>query len=94
VQLFGFSARTWTEVAVIAVCSQIVGHALLNRAILRAGSTTVTLAILLETPTASLIAWVWLGDVPPLLVLPGAVLVLAGLAVVVTGRRQPSESPA
>jgi len=94
VQLLGFSARTWTEIAVIAVCSQIVGHALLNRAILRAGATTVTLAILLETPTASLIAWLWLGDVPPLLVLPGAVLVLAGLAVVVTARRQPSESPA
>ncbi len=94
VSLVGFSATTWTEVAVIAVCSQIVGHALLNQAILRAGATTVTLAVLLETPTASLIAWAWLGDVPPLLVLPGAVLVLAGLAVVVTSRRQPVESPA
>lgn len=94
VELAGFSAVTWTEVAVIAVCSQIVGHALLNRAILRAGATTVTLAVLLETPTASLIAWLWLGDVPPALVLPGAALVLAGLAVVVTSRRQPVESPA
>ena len=94
VQLLDFSVRTWTEVAVIAVCSQIVGHALLNRAVLRAGATTVTMAILLETPTASLIAWLWLGDVPPLLVLPGAVLVLAGLAVVVSLRRQPSEPPA
>ena len=94
VQLLDFSVRTWTEVAVIAVCSQIVGHALLNRAVLRAGATTVTMAILLETPTASLIAWLWLGDVPPLLVLPGAVLVLAGLAVVVSLRPQPSEPPA
>jgi drug/metabolite transporter (DMT)-like permease len=93
VELVGFSTVTWTEVAVVAVCSQIVGHALLNRAILRAGATTVTLAVLLETPTASLIAWLWLGDVPPVLVLPGAVLVLAGLAVVVTSRRQPLEAP-
>ena len=37
VSLVGFSAVTWTEVAVIAVCSQVVGHALLNRAVLRAG---------------------------------------------------------
>jgi len=93
VELVGFSTVTWTEVAVVAVCSQIVGHALLNRAILRAGATTVTLAVLLETPTASLLAWLWLGDVPPVLVLPGAVLVLAGLAVVVTSRRQPLEPP-
>lgn len=94
VPLLGFSAVTWLEVAVVAVASQIVGHALLNLAILRAGATTVTLAILLETPTASLIAWAWLGDLPPLLVVPGAVLVLAGLAVVVRARRQPTESPA
>ena len=94
VPLLGFDAVTWVEVAVIAVASQIIGHALLNLAILRAGATTVTLAILLETPTASLIAWLWLGDLPPLLVVPGAVLVLAGLAVVVTARRQPAESPA
>ncbi|MGJ7442311.1 DMT family transporter [Aquipuribacter sp. MA13-6] len=94
VPLLGFDAVTWVEVAVIAVASQIIGHALLNLAILRAGATTVTLAILLETPTASLIAWLWLGDLPPVLVVPGAVLVLLGLAVVVTGRRQPTESPA
>ncbi len=94
VPLLGFDTVTWAEVAVVAVASQIVGHALLNRAILRAGATTVTLAILLETPTASLIAWLWLGEVPPLLVVPGAVLVLAGLAVVVRSRRQPTESPA
>lgn len=94
VPLLGFDAVTWVEVAVIAVASQIVGHALLNLAILRAGATTVTLAILLETPTASLIAWLWLGDLPPLLVVPGAVLVLVGLAVVVRARRQPTESPA
>lgn len=93
VPLAGYGAVTWAEVAVIAVCSQVVGHALLNRAILRAGATTVTLAILLETPTASLIAWLWLGDVPPVLVLPGAVLVLGGLAVVVTARRQPVDLP-
>ncbi len=94
VPLLGFDAVTWVEVAVIAVASQIVGHALLNLAILRAGATTVTLAILLETPTASLIAWLWLGDLPPLLVVPGAVMVLVGLAVVVRARRQPAESPA
>ena len=94
VPLLGFDAVTWVELAVIAVASQIVGHALLNLAILRAGATTVTLAILLETPTASLIAWLWLGDLPPLLVVPGAVLVLAGLAVVVRARRQPVEAPA
>jgi drug/metabolite transporter (DMT)-like permease len=43
----------------------------------------VSLAILLEVPGASLVAWVWLGQVPPVAVIPGAALVLAGLSVVI-----------
>jgi drug/metabolite transporter (DMT)-like permease len=51
------------------------------------------LAILLETPGAALVAWVWLGQRPPVLILPGAALVLAGIALVVLSRRA-NPSPA
>jgi drug/metabolite transporter (DMT)-like permease len=81
--LSGFSARSWVEIVVLTLTAQLLGHTLLNRALRSAGATTVSLAVLLEVPGASLVAWVWLGQVPPLAVLPGALLVLAGLAVVV-----------
>ena len=81
--LWGFSARSWVEIAVLTLTAQLLGHTLLNRALRSAGATTVSLAVLLEVPGATVVAWVWLGQVPPLAVLPGAALVLAGLAVVV-----------
>lgn len=81
--LWGFSARSWVEIAVLTLTAQLLGHTLLNRALRSAGATTVSLAVLLEVPGAAVVAWVWLGQVPPLAVLPGAALVLTGLAVVV-----------
>jgi drug/metabolite transporter (DMT)-like permease len=48
----------------------------------------VSLAILLEMPGATLIAAVWLGQVPPWGILPAAALILAGLALVI--RASPS----
>lgn len=84
--LAGYAARTWTELLVLAVAAQLVGHTLFNAAVPVVGATPLGLAILLEIPGASLVAWVWLGEVPPLGVVPGVVLVLAGLATVLRAR--------
>jgi drug/metabolite transporter (DMT)-like permease len=83
----GYDARTWGLLLLLTLCAQLIGHTLLNRALASAGATTVSLAILLETPGAALVAWVWLGQRPPVLILPGAALVLAGIALVVLSRR-------
>lgn len=94
--LSGYSVRVWLELGLLTLLAQLLGHSLLNRALRTAGATTVSLAILLEVPGASLVAWLWLGQVPPLAVFPGAALVLAGLAVVIrsesTSRRPVAES--
>jgi hypothetical protein len=51
----------------------------------------VALSLLLEVPRL-LVAWAWLGVPPPVGVVPGTVLVLAGLiAVLRAGRRGPGE---
>jgi drug/metabolite transporter (DMT)-like permease len=83
----GYDAGTWGKLLLLTLCAQLVGHTLLNRALAVAGATTVSLAILLETPGAALVAWVWLGQRPPVLIIPGAALVLTGLAIVVLSRR-------
>ncbi len=46
----------------------------------------MALAILLETPGAALLAWAFWHQQPPLATLPGAALVLLGLAIVVRAR--------
>jgi drug/metabolite transporter (DMT)-like permease len=52
----------------------------------RMGSTTY-----LVPPVALLLGWVILGEVPPLLALPGGILCLAGVAI---ARRRPGAEPA
>jgi len=89
----GFSALTWVQLGVLTVAAQLLGHSVLNRTLRSAGSTTVSLAILLEVPGAALVAWVWLGHVPPIALLPGALLLLAGLVLVILrGRTVPDEA--
>jgi drug/metabolite transporter (DMT)-like permease len=85
VQLGGYSTRTWAELAVLTLTAQLLGHSLLNRALRSLGATTVSLAVLLEVPGATLVAWAFWGQAPPPATLPGAALLLAGLAVVVRG---------
>lgn len=86
--LGGFSARGWLEILVITVAAQLLGHTLLNIAVPVVGATPMSLALLLEVPGAMLIAWAWYGLEPPLVILPGAALVLVGLVLVVSGRGQ------
>jgi drug/metabolite transporter (DMT)-like permease len=56
-----------------------------NYALHHTSATTVSVLILLETPGAALLAWVWLGQTPRVSALPGLALLLIGVAVVVVG---------
>jgi drug/metabolite transporter (DMT)-like permease len=89
-QLTGFSVRTWLEIGVVTLGAQVLGHTLINAALPIVGATPLSLAILLEVPGAALLAWAWLGEAPPLAVLPGAVLMLLGLVVVTRSRAEPA----
>jgi drug/metabolite transporter (DMT)-like permease len=85
IPLSGYAGRTWLELAVLTGCAQLLGHSVFAVALPAVGATPLSLAILLEVPGAALVAWLWLGQRPPLAALPGAVLVVLGLAVVVRG---------
>ncbi|MGY1640027.1 DMT family transporter [Geodermatophilus sp. SYSU D00703] len=87
VPLAGFSARDWLLIAAITFCAQLLGHTLLNLVLSSVGPTMVSLVVLLEVPGALLFALVLLGQVPPLLALPGVALVVAGVAMVVRASR-------
>ncbi len=86
VQLGGYSADTWLKLVVLTVVAQLLGHTIFNRVVGTVGPVVVSLCILFEVPGAALIAAIWLGQVPPLAAVPAALLVLLGVALVVTER--------
>jgi drug/metabolite transporter (DMT)-like permease len=84
--LAGYSANAWLKLAALTVGAQFLGHSLFNRVLRTTSATVVSLAILFEVPGATLIAFAWLGQRPPVGAVPGLVLLLAGVAAVVTAR--------
>ncbi|MFF5295709.1 DMT family transporter [Paractinoplanes globisporus] len=85
VDLAGYDARTWAAILALVAGAQLLGHSMFNYALQHTSATTVSVLILLEVPGAALLAWVWLGQRPHADVLPGLLLLLAGVAVVVLG---------
>lgn len=84
-ELFRYDRQTWAAIIAIAAGAQLLGHSMFNYALHRTSATTVSVLILLETPGAALLAWVWLGQAPRVAALPGLALLLTGVAVVVIG---------
>ena len=88
VPLAGWGRAGWMQILLITVTAQLLGHTAFNAAVPHVGASSLTLAILLEVPGAAAIAWVWLGQVPAPVTVPGLVAVLAGLVLVVRGDRR------
>ena len=87
IPLAGFSARDWWLIAGITVVAQLLGHTVFNLVLSSVEPTVVGLAILLEVPGALIVALVLLQQLPPLLALPGMVLVVVGVALVARASR-------
>ena len=93
--LVGFSAYDWLLILGLTAGAQLLGHSLINKVVQTTSATVVSLALLFEVPGAVVIAALWLGQAPTLLVLPAMVLLFAGLTLVIWSgtRRTPTESP-
>ena len=87
VPLAGFPATAWLALVLLTLGPQLLGHSLFNFALRRVSATTISVVILLEVPGSALVAWAWLGQVPPAAAVPGLVLLLAGVVMVVLGAR-------
>jgi drug/metabolite transporter (DMT)-like permease len=85
-RLSGFDATTWLAIVAIAAGPQLLGHSLFNRVLRTTSPTVVSLGALFVTPGAALLAWGWLGQTPPLTIIPAIGLLLGGVALVVTSR--------
>lgn len=85
----GYPLSAWVQLAALTVVAQLVGHSLFNLVMRSLTASFVSLAQLLTVPLAMVIAAFLLGEVPRLAVLPGAAMMLTGIAVVLTTHRRP-----
>lgn len=72
---------SWWPLVGMALGPTLVGHTLLNWALAHLPTYQVNLTVLLEPVLASFWVWVFLGEAPPLHVIPGAVLVVSALVL-------------
>jgi drug/metabolite transporter (DMT)-like permease len=74
-------APSWLFLLGLAAVPTLTGHTLLNWALAHLEAYRVNLVMLLEPVLATIWAWLFLAEAPPLHVLPGAALVLLALAI-------------
>lgn len=90
---FGYGAGTYFWILMLALVSQLVGHTAYNYAVRYLEPTLVATVILLEPIGASLLALLLFGEVPPILTLFGALVLLGGVALTARNSRAVAEEP-
>ena len=86
-QILSFSAKEWWILLGLTFGAQLLGHSMFNSALKRVSPAIVSLIVFFEVPVSAVLAAWWLGQKPPLGIIPGIVLILAGCVLVVTRTR-------
>jgi len=82
---WGYSAAAWGLLVVLALVPQLLGHGSLTFVLRWIGAEVVAVVLLGEPIGAAVLAWLVLGELPERSVLLGGPLLLAGLAIVLSG---------
>jgi drug/metabolite transporter (DMT)-like permease len=82
-EMFNFQISEWFIVFGLIVGAQLLGHSMFNSVLKRVSPAVVSLIVFFEVPVGAILAFWWLGQAPPLGVIPGIVLILLGCAIVV-----------
>jgi drug/metabolite transporter (DMT)-like permease len=77
--LGGYPPATYAVLVALAVVPQILGHSAFNWALGHLSTLLVTVALLGEPVGATLLAWLMLGETPPVTAYLGGPLILAGI---------------
>jgi drug/metabolite transporter (DMT)-like permease len=75
----GYSTRTYVFFLLLALVPQLIGHTAINRSLGYLPAATVAVAILGEPVGATILGAVFLDELPSVVQLAGALLVLAGV---------------
>jgi drug/metabolite transporter (DMT)-like permease len=91
--LGGFDGRTWLCLLALTAGPQFLGHSVVNRVLRTTSATVVSVAILFEIVGSTALAWIAFGETPPVGAYPAAVLIAAGIVLVVLSGRPPEVPP-
>ena len=84
----GYPHIVYFYILLTAALPQLVGHTILNWAVVQISPTLVTLAILFEPVAASILGYLLFGEVPAPAVLAGAAVLLFGVATATVGAKK------
>lgn len=84
----GYGLRTYAFFLVLALVPQLIGHTALNRSLGYLPAVSVTIAVLGEPVGATILSIVVLDELPSMLQLAGAALVLTGVYAGLRGSRE------
>jgi len=92
-RLSGYSGIDWLRIAALTVGAQLLGHSVFNRVLKTTSATVVSLSILFEVPGATVLAAIFLHQAVRASQIPAALMLLAGLALVIRSgtRAMPAE---
>lgn len=86
-KLWGYSGETWFWLIAIAVGPQILGHTVFNWALRYVEASVISGTVLAEPVVAAILAWLVLAETPGPVTIFGGVIVLAGIFLLLRGRR-------
>jgi drug/metabolite transporter (DMT)-like permease len=90
-RLWGYSGETWFWLGAITLGPQIMGHTVFNWALRYVEASIISGTILAEPVISALLAWMILSERPGTPTILGGAVVLAGLFLLLRGRRVPPE---
>ncbi|MEO8893398.1 MAG: DMT family transporter [Coleofasciculaceae cyanobacterium] len=85
---FGYPVVVYLYIFLMAITSQLIGHTTINWAMAWISPTFVTLAILFEPIGSSILGYLIFQEMPGLLILIGAIIMLIGVALAVLGAKE------
>src|SRR5688500_17245615 len=88
-ELVGYDGGTWWALFGLLVGPQLLGHTVLNFVLKDFGATTIAVAVMAEPLIAAVLAYLLFGEVPTLLIYPGAAAILLGIYLVSARRSAP-----
>lgn len=77
--LFTYSGRIWGLFIAMAIVPQILGHSVLNYSLRALPATTVSIALLGEPVGSTILAMIFLKEMPSTLQLIGGMLIMIGI---------------
>ena len=86
-----FGRREWLLLLGLIAGAQILGHTMFNLTLPRVSPAIVSLIVFFEVPVSAILAYWWIGQLPPSGTIPGLVLLLLGCAIFVLRNRNEAE---